>query len=114
MKKHYSKKYLYLWLLLLLITYPGLAQQKLFTGTINDETGNPVANAMVTIREQPGIRVFTDNEGKFSIMGETGQLLEVATRDQRYKSLRIEADQIVLTMNDNDELIPVGNRHGTP
>jgi len=92
MKKHYTIKYLYLWLLLLLISYPGLAQQKMFTGTINDEKGNPVANAMITIKEQPGMRIFTDNEGKFSIMGEKGQILEVATRNQRYKSLRIEAD----------------------
>jgi TonB-linked SusC/RagA family outer membrane protein len=108
MKKHYSKKYIYLWLLLLLITFPGLAQQKLFTGTINDENGRPVANAMVTIREQPGVKVFTDTEGKFSIMGVTGQLLEVASRDQRYRSLRIEADQITLTMSQNDQLIPIG------
>jgi len=110
MKKHYTIKYLYLWLLLLLISYPGLAQQKMFTGTINDEKGNPVANAMITIKEQPGMRIFTDNEGKFSIMGEKGQILEVATRNQRYKSLRIEADQILITMSENDDMIPVGNR----
>ena len=108
MKKHYSKKYLYLLLLLLLLTYPGLAQQKMFTGTINDENGKPVANAMVTIKEQPGTRIFTDNEGKFSILGETGQLLEVATRNQRYKSHRIDADQITLTIGENDQLIPTG------
>lgn len=110
MKKHYSKKYIYLWLLLLLITFPGLAQQKLLTGIINDENGRPVANAMVTIREQPGIKIFTDKDGNFTVMGSSGQLLEVTTRDQHYKTVRIESDQIVLTMNDNDKLIPVGNR----
>jgi TonB-linked SusC/RagA family outer membrane protein len=108
MKKYYSTKYIYLWLLLLTITFPGLAQQKLFTGTINDESGKPVANAMVTVREQSATRVFTDNEGKFSITGETGQLLEVETRDQRYKSMSLEAEQIALTMNENDKLIPIG------
>jgi TonB-linked SusC/RagA family outer membrane protein len=108
MKNIYSKKYLYLWLLLLLLTLPGLAQQKMFTGTINDNTGSPVANALITIKEQPGIKVFTDNEGKFSISGETGQLLEVTTRDQRYKSQRIEADQISMTIGDDDNLIPLG------
>jgi TonB-linked SusC/RagA family outer membrane protein len=110
MKKYYSKKHLYLWLLLLLITYPGLAQQKMFTGTINNEKGKPVPNVMVTIKEQPGVIVFTDNEGKFSIMGETGQLLQLSTRNQRYKTVRIVGDQIALTMSESDDLIPVGNR----
>lgn len=110
MKKHYSKKYIYLWLLLLLMTSPGLAQQKLFTGTINDENGRPVSNAMISLREQPGIKVFTDKDGNFTIMGASGQFLEVTTRDQRHKSVMIESDQIILTMNENDRLIPVGNR----
>lgn len=110
MKRYNSKKRLSLWLLLLLLTYPVLSQPKMISGTINDETGNSVANALITIKEQPGIKVFTDNEGNFNILGETGQFLEVTTRDHRYKSLRIEADRIDVTLNDNDELIPVGNR----
>jgi len=110
MKNRFSKKHLYLLLLLLLVTYNGIAQQKMITGTINDETGNPVPNAMVTIKGQPGTLVLTDNDGTFSILGEAGQLLEVATRDQRYKSQKIEADQIVITVNNDDELIPIGNR----
>lgn len=110
MKNHYSIKYLYLWLLLLLTASPCFAQNKMFSGTITDEAGNPVANAMLSIREQPAILIFTDNDGKFSFMGEAGQMLEVSTRDQRHKSLRLEADQVVITMNDNDDMIPIGNR----
>ena len=110
MKIYHSKKHLYLWLLLLLINYPAFSQQKMFTGTINDETGYPVVNSMVNFKDQPGIRVFTDNEGKFSITGLTGELLEVTTRDQRYRILRTVTDQIAVTMTENDRLIPIGNR----
>jgi TonB-linked SusC/RagA family outer membrane protein len=109
MKKYYPKKYLYLWLMLLLVTtIPALSQQKMIQGTINDENGKPVTNALVTIKEQPGIKVFSDNDGKFSFSGETGQLLQVTTRNQRFRSLRISAEQIDLIMTDNDALIPVG------
>lgn len=110
MKKNNYKKYLYLFLLLLLITNSVLAQQKMITGTINDESGIVVANATITIREQPGIQVFTDIDGKFSILGEIGQLLEVSTRDHRFKSVRTTADQMNLVMSSEDELIPIGNR----
>lgn len=110
MKKYYPKKHFPLWLLLLFIGYPVIAQQTLFTGTINNENNDPVANAMVTIKEQPGILTFTDNDGKFSIPGEKGQVLEVTTRDQLHKSIRLEEDQIVILLNKKDGLIPIGNR----
>lgn len=110
MKKNCSRKYLYLLLLLLLTTYPVLAQQKMITGTINDEAGKPVSNATITVKEQPGIQVFTDMEGKFSILAENGQLLEVSTRDHRFKTSRIITDQVSLTIGSDDELIPIGNR----
>jgi len=110
MRNKYSKKYIYLWFLLLMLSLPGLAQQKVFTGSVNDNNGRPIANALVTIKELSGTIVFTDNEGKFSITGETDQILEVKTRDNRYKSLRITGDQIAVTIGDNDELISIGNR----
>jgi TonB-linked SusC/RagA family outer membrane protein len=109
MKKN-IQRYIYLFLLVLLITYPGMAQQTMLTGTVNDKTGKPVVNALVTIKEQPGVKVFTDTEGKFAISGEKGQFIEVISLDLRYKSQRIETDQIVLEMNQNDDLIQVGYR----
>jgi TonB-linked SusC/RagA family outer membrane protein len=102
------QRYIYLFLLVLLVPYPGMAQQTMLTGTVNDKTGKPVVNALIMIKEQPGVKVFTDTEGKFTISGEKGQLLEVTSRDQRYKSLRIETNQLVLVMNQNDDLIQVG------
>lgn len=110
MKNNNIKKYSCLLLLLLLFTFPGLAQQKVFTGTITDQSGAPIGNALITIKEQPGTKVFTDAEGKFNITGETGQLLEINTRDQRYRAVRITSDQVNITLGQGDELIPLGNR----
>jgi TonB-linked SusC/RagA family outer membrane protein len=109
MKNHYTK-HIFLWFLLLLFAYPGLSQQKVFSGIIKDETGKAIINAMVTVKEQPGTRVFTDNDGKFSIVAQQGQRLEVATRNQRYRTVRLDAEQVEITMNQNDDMIPVGNR----
>src|SRR4030042_2171584 len=105
MKNNNLIKYLFLWFLLLLITCPGLGQQRIFSGTINDKNGNPVAEALVTVMERPATKVFTDSEGKFTIMGETGELLQVTTNDNLYKSLVLESEQIVLTLDDMNELI---------
>jgi TonB-linked SusC/RagA family outer membrane protein len=108
MKNHYVK--IHLWLLLLVITFPGIAQQKMISGTIIDEMGKPVVNAMVTIKDQSRTKVFTNRLGEFSILGESGQLLEVETRDQKVKSIRIDSDEIMLTISDVDQLIPIGHR----
>jgi TonB-linked SusC/RagA family outer membrane protein len=110
MKKYHIQKYICLWLLLFILNHQGIAQQKLLSGTLNDENNNPVPNALVIVKEQPGTKVFTDENGKFSILGEPGQTIEVTTRNNRYKSFRIEGDQIVLTMTAEDDMIPVGHR----
>lgn len=101
------RKYLYLWFLLLAASY-GFAQKQNFTGSLNDNTGNPIAGALVYTKENPGVKVFTDKEGKFVISGEKGQTLEVITGDQRFKSFKLEADKISVTLDKNNKLIPVG------
>lgn len=110
MKNYFPNKKFTLWILILFIGYSVAAQQVVFTGTVNDENNNPVANALVTIKEQPGILSFTDDDGKFTIMGEKGQLLEVTTREQLHESFRLADDQMMITMTKTDELIPIGNR----
>ena len=109
MKRYYSIKHLYLWLLLLPLSMTVYGQQQMYPGTIVDESGNPVANAVITIREQPGIVVFSDKDGKFNILGEQGQTIEVATRDLRKKTMKISGP-LSVTMDQNDDLVPIGNR----
>lgn len=107
MKRNLFKKNIYLFFFTLL-TFSGMAQQKMFTGTVIDRSGKPVENALITIKEQPGMKIFTDHEGKFAVSGETGQIIEVTTRDQRYKKQKIENSPVVLTLTENDGLIPTG------
>ena len=101
------KKHVYLWFLLL-VTAPGFAQQQNFSGTLNDRSGSPIMGALISTRETPGNKVFTDKEGKFSISGEAGQTLEVLTGDQRFKSFRLAADKMNITLDASDKLIPIG------
>lgn len=110
MEKNNSIKYMYLWVILFLITLPGLAQQKLITGMVTDGSNRPIPDASVTIREQPGVLVFTGNDGSFSIMAESGQILEVKTSDNHYKSQILGGQQVNLIITPGDELVPVGNR----
>ena len=108
MKNNYSKKYRYLLILLLLVSFPGLAQQKSFTGKLNDKSGKPIADAQVTVKGQPLIKVFSDNEGKFIITAESGQVIEVLTRDNRYGSIVLEGEQFALTIDSYNDLVETG------
>lgn len=110
MKKYISTKHLYLWLLLLLTGYPVFGQQQMFSGSVNDEFGNPVANAMVTIKGQSGIGVYTDNDGKFSILGQPGETLEVTTLNRDKRTFKLDNAQVAIIMDRNDALVPIGNR----
>jgi TonB-linked SusC/RagA family outer membrane protein len=94
--------------LLLLITSLGFAKKENFTGSVNDRAGNPLVGALVSIKENPGTKVFTDKEGKFEIPGEKGQTLEITTADQLFKSFRLDTDKMTVKMDDSDKLIPIG------
>lgn len=108
MKNKYSIKYLCLWLLFLIVSYPGLAQQTAFMGTLTDSKGNPVADAIVSIKGEPTAKVFTDANGKFNITAEPGQILEVSAWGNRYKSVVLGATQVDLIIDSNNDLIPIG------
>ncbi len=106
MRKNYIK-FLYLFLLMLPVTYSGFAQQQILKGTIIDEANNPVFDAIITIKEQPMIITNSDKNGKFTIDGQIGQHIEIAL-GQRHKTVRIETNPMVLSITDNDALIPIG------
>ncbi|MHB9143331.1 MAG: TonB-dependent receptor plug domain-containing protein, partial [Paludibacter sp.] len=105
--KKISIKLIYLWLLLLTISYSGFAQQQLLNGSITDEAGNPIPDVLISIKEQPGIITNSDKSGKFTINGQTGQHIEI-TSGQKHKTVRIDTNPIVLTISENDALIPLG------
>ena len=105
-----KKKYITLicfGLLLLTITYSGFAQQQLLKGTITDEAGKPIPYAVISIKEQPGTEVNSDSIGNFTINRQIGQRIEV-TSGKRHKTYRVETNPVVLSIADNDEMIPIG------
>lgn len=101
-------EFICLCLMLLLITFSGFAQQHMLTGTIIDKAGNPVPEASISIREQPGIKVQSDKNGKFTIDGQIGQHYEVSTSGRDHIIFRIKKDSMSLLISDNDVLIPLG------
>lgn len=108
MKKYYSKKYVILWLLLLLVTYTGLAQQQLIKGSVKGINGVPIPGAVISVKEQPGVNTSSDIDGKFTISGQIGQHIEVVTLSKCNKTFIITGDSMVLTLDSNDELIQLG------
>ncbi|MCU0456304.1 MAG: SusC/RagA family TonB-linked outer membrane protein [Bacteroidales bacterium] len=108
MKNRYSIKTIYLWLILILIANPVLSQQKLFTGTVTDDNGNPVSNALVTVKGEPTVKVFTGADGKFAISADPGRILEISTTDNRMKEVQLSSEQMDVTIGEGDDLIPIG------
>lgn len=108
MKKYYYKKYVILWLVLILMTYTGLAQQQLIKGSVKGINGAPISGAIISVKERPGVNVSSDNDGKFTINGEIGQHIEVVTLDKCNKTFIINGDSMVLSLDSNDELIQLG------
>ena len=106
--EHISKIKHFCLCLLLLITSMGFAQNKFFSGSVNDRDGNPLVGALVSIKENPRTKVFTDKEGKFEIPGEKGQTLEITTANQLFKSFHLDTDKMTVKMDESDKLIPIG------
>lgn len=106
MTRNYMKC-IYLWLLVLPITYSGFAQQRLLTGTVIDKNGNPIPDAIITIKKQAGTEVISDKSGNFTINGRIGDIIEI-TSDPRHKTVKIESNPIIISLTDQDALIPIG------
>lgn len=62
-----AKKFTLAVSLLFLFTYSGFSQ--VISGTIKDETGQPLPGASVIVKEQPGIGATTDFDGIYTISG---------------------------------------------
>ncbi|MHA4810985.1 SusC/RagA family TonB-linked outer membrane protein [Flavitalea flava] len=71
MYQHVYKKLTLLSLFFLLIFHQSIAQTKTVTGRVNDDKGNPVFGATVTVRGSKG-GTSTDSSGNFSITAPAG------------------------------------------
>ena len=90
------------------VTLNGWAQSEdNVTGRVLDEKGKPVAGALVSVEENPLLRVATD--GRFEITAVKGSRLKVQTGDDAMKVVKIEnGSELTVVMDYSSEKVNYG------
>lgn len=89
------------------VTLNGWAQSEdNVTGRVLDEKGKPVAGALVSVEENPLVRVATDKNGRFEITAVKGSRLKVQTGDDAMKVVKIEnGSELTVVMDYSSEKV---------
>lgn len=92
------------------VTLNGWAQSEdNVTGRVLDEKGRPVAGALVSVEENPLVRVATDKNGRFEITAVKGSRLKVQTGDDAMKVVKIEnGSELTVVMDYSSEKVNYG------
>lgn len=92
------------------VTLNGWAQSEdNVTGRVLDEKGKPVAGALVSVEENPLVRVATDKKGRFEITAVKGSRLKVQTGDDAMKVVKIEnGSELTVVMDYSSEKVNYG------
>ena len=92
------------------VTLNGWAQSEdNVTGRVLDEKGKPVAGALVSVEENPLVRVATDKNGRFEIIAVKGNRLKVQTGDDAMKVVKIEnGSELTVVMDYSSEKVNYG------
>ena len=92
------------------VTLNGWAQsEENVTGRVLDEKGKPVAGALVSVEENPLVRVATDKNGRFEITAVKGSRLKVQTGDDAMKVVKIEnGSELTVVMDYSSEKVNYG------
>ena len=92
------------------VTLNGWAQSEdNVTGRVLDEKGKPVAGALVSVEENPLVRVATDKNGRFGITAVKGSRLKVQTGDDAMKVVKIEnGSELTVVMDYSSEKVNYG------
>ena len=92
------------------VTLNGCAQSEdNVTGRVLDEKGKPVAGALVSVEENPLVRVATDKNGRFEITAVKGSRLKVQTGDDAMKVVKIEnGSELTVVMDYSSEKVNYG------
>ena len=92
------------------VTVNGWAQSEdNVTGRVLDEKGKPVAGALVSVEENPLLRVATDKNGRFEITAVKGSRLKVQTGDDAMKVVKIEnGSELTVVMDYSSEKVNYG------
>lgn len=92
------------------VTLNGWAQSEdNVTGRVLDEKGKSVAGALVSVEENPLLRVATDKNGRFEITAVKGSRLKVQTGDDAMKVVKIEnGSELTVVMDYSSEKVNYG------
>ena len=92
------------------VTLNGWAQSEdNVPGRVLDEKGKPVAGALVSVEENPLVRVATDKNGRFEITAVKGSRLKVQTGDDAMKVVKIEnGSELTVVMDYSSEKVNYG------
>lgn len=92
------------------VTLNGWAQSEdNVTGRVLDEKGKPVAGALVSVEENPLVRVAIDKNGRFEITAVKGSRLKVQTGDDAMKVVKIEnGSELTVVMDYSSEKVNYG------
>lgn len=92
------------------VTLNGWAQSEdNVTGRVLDEKGKTVAGALVSVEENPLLRVATDKNGRFEITAVKGSRLKVQTGDDAMKVVKIEnGSELTVVMDYSSEKVNYG------
>ncbi|MCK9413297.1 MAG: SusC/RagA family TonB-linked outer membrane protein [Prolixibacteraceae bacterium] len=101
-------RFIFLWLLVFLAIFDGLAQNKVLKGKITDVNGNPVTNAIISVVNNPDEVSSSDQDGNFMINGQPGQYLKITVADLYQKTVKVENETMAISLTANDELISLG------
>lgn len=91
------------------VTLNGWAQSEdNVTGRVLDEKGKPVAGALVSVEENPLLRVATDKNGRFEITAVKGSRLKVQTGDDAMKVKIENGSELTVVMDYSSEKVNYG------
>ena len=91
------------------VTLNGWAQSEdNVTGRVLDEKGKPVAGALVSVEENPLVRVATDKNGRFEITAVKGSRLKVQTGDDAMKVKIENGSELTVVMDYSSEKVNYG------
>ncbi|MEI6142525.1 MAG: SusC/RagA family TonB-linked outer membrane protein [Mariniphaga sp.] len=108
MRKNSRYIYLSLIVIIFMIGNTAYAQKKAFTGTVTNSSGNPVQGVELTIMEQPGEKYFTDSNGKFTLIAESGLHLMVRTLTNEGKVVVIDQINMSIVLDHLSRLLNIG------
>lgn len=79
------------------------AQSTVVTGTVKDDTGEPIVGATVLVKGT-GTGAVTDLDGKFSVKADKGQTLQISYVGMGTKEASVNGKPIVIVMKDETNL----------